>query len=718
MASSKRPRPRVTSPRQENGGGRVRLHPHGLELLRPAAAGGATRATGAADAPGVEPAGDILPLWAGAMHYWRHRPEEWGAGLDAMVAMGLRVLDTYVPWGVHERAPGDLDFGAHDPRLDVRRFLQMAHQRGLKVVLRPGPHINAELTYFGLPERIVWDPACQARTPRNHPVMLPIVPVAFPVPSYASDVFHEETALWFQAVGAQVADLRHPEGPIVLVQIDNEGALYFRDGPYDQDYHPDAITLFRAFLKRKYPTARDLREAWSAPSILHATATPPQRFDARGADDLPRHMDWMEFHEHLLADAMGRMARAAQGTGLDELPTMHNFPLGEAATPLNARRMTESIDLIGLDYYHRATPLEHATLLRRTTELAARCEGRGAPAYGAEVGAGFPPFFAPIDEKDSLYTLMAALAYGMRGYNLYMAVERDRWVGAPIDPHGKARPFAAAYARLNAALEKTQLHTLRRRTAVRLVVPGLLRRLARATHAFGPVTPAFFNVIGAGFGESCLEEDLGLGEVATLVGEQYLRAFERALAARGVPFAYVSDSFDDGVRGAKWIVCATVGGLKPELVAQLRAAHDAGVRVTLGPRVPERDGSMRLMRVPHDVTGLEVEPLDDAARADALVARRIEELSLPTFPVHPDGAFVCVHEDDDGAPRVVFVMNPTAHDMPAKVSLRGVRVLHDLLVPESEAGGASGPHARIERHVGAFEVVVPARTVRMFAVEA
>ncbi len=667
---------------------RVRLHPHGLDL-----------------------GDEIVPLRVGAMHYWRHPPDEWGAGLDAIRALGFRLVDTYVPWGEHEIAPGQLDFGERDPRLDVARFLRMAHERGLKVVLRPGPHINAELTYFGLPERIVWDRACQARTSRDNPVMLPIVPVAFPVPSYASDAFHEETALWFERVGRVVKGLRHPEGPIVLVQIDNEGALYFRDGPYDQDYHPDAIALFRVFLKTKYRHVTELRDAWNDRDLLHATAAPPTRFDAPAADDLPRHMDWMEFHEHLLVHAMRRMVNASIGTGLDELPTMHNFPLGEAATPLNAGRMNDVIDLSALDYYHRATPIEHDTIARRTTELAARCEGR-VPAFGAEVGAGFPPFFAPIDEKDSLYALLTALAYGLRGYNLYMAIERDRWIGAPVDPHGRHRPLAAKYVRLNNALDATEFHTLRRRAPVRLVVPRSLRRLARATHAFGPITPAAFNILGAGFRESCFEDELGLGEVATIAGESFLRAFEKALQARGVPFAYAGgDSFVESIEDAKWVICATVGGVKPELVARLREAASGGMRVTIGPRVPNRDGGMRLLPGPHDVTGLEVEPLDDGARADELVAKRIEELALPAFPVDPADVKISVHEDAHGTPRVVFVMNPHPHDLVARVSVRGARSLVDLLTPERA-------DARVTRGIGGFELTVPARTVRMFAVEA
>src|SRR5258708_9040007 len=119
--------------------------------------------------------GEVLPLWAGAMHYWRHPAHEWRAGLEAMRAMGLRLLDTYVPWGVHETGPGAFDFGTRDPRLDVASFLRIAHEVGLRCVLRPGPHINAELTFFWVPERIVWNAECQARAPGGHPAVPPMV---------------------------------------------------------------------------------------------------------------------------------------------------------------------------------------------------------------------------------------------------------------------------------------------------------------------------------------------------------------------------------------------------------------------------------------------------------------------------------------------------------------------------------------------------------------
>jgi beta-galactosidase len=705
----------------------VDVHPHGVSLRKRQ--------------------GEVVPLWAGAMHYWRHSPEQWAPCLDAMKAMGLRLVDTYVPWGVHETAQGTFDFGERFARLDVARFVRLCAERDLYVIARPGPHINAELTYFGLPERVVWERACQARTPRDNPVILPIVPTAFPVPSYASDIFHDETALWFEAVGRVLAPLQYPNGPIVMWQIDNEGALYFRDGPYDQDYHPDAIRLFRTYLRDKYSTAHSLREVWRDPNVTFATAAPPTRFDAKVADELARHMDWMEFHEYLLAEAMARFAKALERAGCASVPTMHNLPLGEAATALNPGRLGQVVDLVGLDYYHPANPKHHVNIMRRTSELAVRC-GQRTPPYGAEVGAGFPPFFAPLDDKDSLYTLIAALAYGLRGFNLYMAVDRDRWVGAPIDEHGLPRRLADDYRALIAALDRVRFNTLRRRVPVRLVVPRSLRRLGRATHAFGPVTPAFFNIAGAGPLESCLEDNLGLGDdeqvvqepspessgpasppaaaatsgiieerpftpAAPIAGESFVRAFERALLARGVPFAYAGgEALAASIEDASWIVCTTVGGLKRDVLDTLREAHSsANVAVTIGPSVPRRDGAMRLLDRPHEVTGLEVEPLDDPARADALVARYIDELDLPTYPVDPSTVFVAIHEDAEGTPRVVFVMNPEPEAVLATIGLgKRARALVDLLPRGLDA-------ARIELEVGGFTVEVPARTARMFAIE-
>ncbi len=664
---------------------------------------------------------EIVPLTAGSVHYWRLDPRDWRACLTATRDMGMRLVDTYVPWGVHEIAPGQLELGRGDPQRDLGAFLRLAQELGLYAIVRPGPHINAELTYFGIPERVVWDPSCQARSPRNNPVMLPMLPFAFPVPSYASEAFHDETARYFQLLAPALRPLLYPDGPVVLLQIDNEGALYFRDGAYDQDYHPDAINLYRAFLRDKYGTLERLQAAYPArPSgdagheqPRFANLMPPTHFDARAPGDLARHLDWSEFHEHLLETAFERFARALADAGIDGLPTTHNLPPGQEATPLNAARVTRSVNLVGLDYYMVANPGSRAVIARRTSELSVRTEALGLPAFACEMGAGFPPFFPPIEERDSAFIALAALAYGLRGFNVYMAVERDRWIGAPIDPHGRPRPFAAFWRKLSAALDRTSFFTLTRRTPVRLVTPRSERRLARVMHAFGPITGAFFSISGKGARESVSEQDLGLGYPLGIESDSFARTFELALEARGVPFACIGgEDRDVSLEGARWILCATSGGLNPELFRRLEEAAAAGARVTLGPREPTFDGTYRPLAEPLDLArlrspGQDVPILieDDPAAADHAVSRAIADLGLPTWACDPDGIFATVHEDATGRARVVFLVNPGDGDVIAHVHL-GAEVARAVDVLDE---------AVFDVRRGALEVRMIPRSVRMLA---
>ncbi len=654
---------------------------------------------------GLSVDGAAVPLVSGSMHYWRHERRTWASCLAAMRGVGFRVVDLYVPWSVHELSDGNYDFTGER---DVGAFLREIGDLGMKAIVRPGPHINAELTHFGLPERVVWNPDCQARSPKGNPVFLPMVPVGFPVPSYASRAFFREARAWLRRAGEVLAPHAHPAGPIVMVQIDNEGALYFRDGIYDQDYHPDALASYRAYLAAKYGDVGALARATGVEARSFDDVEPPRRFDAKAPADLARHLDWAEAHEHLLARALGEFKAALEEGGLTGLPTMHNLPFGEDTTALNARRLRGAVDLVALDYYHRAAPADRRVIARRTTELVTRAEALSQPAFAAELGAGFPPFFPPLDEADSLFTLLAALAYGLSGFNLYMAVARDRWIGGPIDPWGQRRPIAEQLAALFLAIERTGLFTLRRRAPVRLVTPRSLRRLARVMNAFGPATGALFSVLGRGPEERCREDTLGLSVPIAIEGDRFLRAVEAALEAQGVPFAHAGgEDADVTLDGATWIVCATTGALKPALFDALIAAADRGAAVTLGPVAPTFDGSFRPLDTPIDLARLGARgapALLDVAHAARAVAHAVGALSLPTYVIEPDGLAVTVHEDLAGAPRVAFLLNPTREDVVASVTVPGVRAAEDAM----SGAAVSVTSGRLEARVGG-------RSARMLA---
>ncbi len=657
---------------------------------------------------GLELESELVPLLVGSVHYWRLAPTAWRPALEAARSLGLRLIDTYIPWGVHERAPGEFDLGEHNPRLDVVRFLKLCAELGFYCIVRPGPHINAELTWFGIPERVIWNADCQARSAAGKPVVLPVPPLAFPVPSYASEVFLAEVAQWFAAIGASLSPLRFPDGPIVMCQVDNEGAMYFRDGVYDQDYHPDAIAKYRRFLQQKYGPVSRLRTAHKNSTLNLATIDPPRRLSAKTASELGPHLDWAAFQEELLADSFQRMAGLLAQSGLSGIPTSHNLPLSEGATPLDPERVGRAVDLIGLDYYHSASPPQRSEIARRTSELATRSEARGHAPFACELGAGFPPFFPPLREEDNAFTLLTALAYGLKGFNAYMIVERDRWIGSPIDPRGKRRPWADFWQRMISALERTRFSELTRDTPVRIVVPRSYRRLARVCHAFGPLSAALFQVAGGGAREGCLEDDFGLGAPVVIEAEQFVRDLERALDSRRVPYAIAGgDLIDETLARTRWTIVLSDGALEPEIVDSVQGALERGIAISLGPRLPERDETMQ-PRSPTPALaagragGLPVLLGTDRTALLEAVDRAIEQLELPVLAAEPAEVHVTLHRDADGAPQVLFVINPTEHDLEARVTAAGAELAVDALDGQ-----------RIRAHLGKLSLWVRRRSVRM-----
>jgi beta-galactosidase len=103
---------------------------------------------------GLEIDGNLLPLFSGAFHYWQSQREDWPHIFDQVKALGFQVVETLVPWAVHEISAGDFDFGRVDGRKDLDAWLNLAHQKGMKVLLRPGPCMSDAIPGHGYPERL------------------------------------------------------------------------------------------------------------------------------------------------------------------------------------------------------------------------------------------------------------------------------------------------------------------------------------------------------------------------------------------------------------------------------------------------------------------------------------------------------------------------------------------------------------------------------------
>ncbi|KAK4139805.1 glycoside hydrolase superfamily [Dichotomopilus funicola] len=93
--------------------------------------------------------GERMFLFGGEMHPFRLPiPELWEDVLQKIKATGLRMVSIYTHWGFHAPTPDTVDFtsGSHN----LTRFLEMAKDVGLYVLVRPGPYINAELSAGGM----------------------------------------------------------------------------------------------------------------------------------------------------------------------------------------------------------------------------------------------------------------------------------------------------------------------------------------------------------------------------------------------------------------------------------------------------------------------------------------------------------------------------------------------------------------------------------------
>ncbi|KUO12252.1 glycoside hydrolase family 35 protein [Streptomyces sp. DSM 15324] len=154
--------------------------------------------------------GTPFRILSGALHYFRVHPDQWPDRLRKARLMGLNTVETYLPWNLHEPTPGTLDL---DGLLDLPRFLRLAQQEGLHVLLRPGPFICAEWDGGGLPYWLTSDPDIRLRTsdPRF------------------TDAFDRYLDLLLPALLPYMAA---SGGPVIAVQMENEYGAYGDDTAY------------------------------------------------------------------------------------------------------------------------------------------------------------------------------------------------------------------------------------------------------------------------------------------------------------------------------------------------------------------------------------------------------------------------------------------------------------------------------------------------------
>ncbi|MFV5782355.1 beta-galactosidase family protein [Pediococcus acidilactici] len=154
--------------------------------------------------------GKPFKFYSGAVHYFRIAPSQWEFTLKKMKAAGLNTVETYIPWNVHEPIENQFNFSG---QYDIERFIKLAQQIGLYVIVRPSPYICAEWEFGGLPAWLLKysDMVVRTNTPR----------------------FIEKVAKYYHELFKRLVPLQFTHGgPILMMQVENEYGSFGNDKSY------------------------------------------------------------------------------------------------------------------------------------------------------------------------------------------------------------------------------------------------------------------------------------------------------------------------------------------------------------------------------------------------------------------------------------------------------------------------------------------------------
>lgn len=154
--------------------------------------------------------GEKIKIISGGMHYFRVMPEYWRDRLEKLKALGCNTVETYIPWNLHEKEKGQFDFSGI---LDIVRYVKLAQELGLMVILRPSPYICAEWEFGGLPYWLLKEDGMRLRC------------------MYEPYLRHVKE--YYEKLFEVIAPLQITRGgPVILMQVENEYGYYGDDKAY------------------------------------------------------------------------------------------------------------------------------------------------------------------------------------------------------------------------------------------------------------------------------------------------------------------------------------------------------------------------------------------------------------------------------------------------------------------------------------------------------
>jgi hypothetical protein len=155
--------------------------------------------------------GKPFRMISGEIHPGRVPAEYWRNRIEMAKAMGCNTISAYLFWNHHETTEGIYDFRTGNR--NISRFIAIAAEEGMWVIIRPGPYVCAEWEFGGIPPYLLRHPDIKIRC------MDPLYMKA--VERYISRLADELRPF-----------LVTSGGPVLMIQIENEYGSYGNDRNY------------------------------------------------------------------------------------------------------------------------------------------------------------------------------------------------------------------------------------------------------------------------------------------------------------------------------------------------------------------------------------------------------------------------------------------------------------------------------------------------------
>ncbi|MBD3218553.1 MAG: hypothetical protein GF310_09780 [candidate division Zixibacteria bacterium] len=388
---------------------------------------------------------EYLPFSA-EIHYFRVPKRYWSICFERIKRAGFKIISTVIPWNHHEDQNREFDFsGFADQSKDLIVFIELAREFGFKMIVRPGPFINAQVKRNGLPSFLDKYPEIFAKNSEGKilkAVSQDDVEVSgFPSlmnPRYLNFVKH-----YLNGLTEIIKNYIYPRGPIFMIELGSDNFFAGNFDPKSGDFNEyNMKELYPEFLENLYQDTKSFNKAYGLKIKDFSQLKEFEEIDQIQDNSQASKMDWLRFKRYLQISYVNALRDFYVSFGCNPLFLGTVSFRSNVQPPMNDFNPPDEDEpkILGatLDWNDTSSDI-----LQKVRYLAANSDFPFATEISIGMSSSDPKkskSFFPVSDRATRYITTLALAGGIKGFNASMFVERDHWYDGALANDGTIQP--------------------------------------------------------------------------------------------------------------------------------------------------------------------------------------------------------------------------------------------------------------------------------------